>query len=191
MYTANGRTGAAPREACDTLGRAMRPRLLLLIPTTTYRTEDFMEAAGRLDVDLVVASDRPNVMAGEFPESLLTLPFGDPDAAVAEMKAYAARRPIDAVVPVDDVSAVAGAAIAGALGLRANPVAAVAATRDKRRMREVLARAGVPAPPFMVLPIGADPVAAARNVRYPCVLKPLALSATRGVIRADDQAGFA
>ena len=49
-------------------------RLLLLIPTSTYRTEDFMEAAGRLDVDLVVASEKPNVMAGEFPDHLLTLP---------------------------------------------------------------------------------------------------------------------
>ena len=85
-----------------------------------------MEAAGRLDVDLVVASDRPNVMAGEFPESLLTLPFDDPVAA-AEMREHAARHRLDAVVPVDDLTAVAGAAIAAALGLRANPVAAVAA----------------------------------------------------------------
>ena len=136
MYTAKrGPLGGVIRWA------AMRKRLLLLIPTTTYRTEDFMEAAGRLDVDLVVASDRPNVMAGEFPESLLTLPFDDPVAAVAEMREHAARHPLDAVVPVDDVSAVAGAAIAGALGLRANPVAAVAATRDKLRMRELLAQA--------------------------------------------------
>jgi biotin carboxylase len=168
----------------------MRKRLLLLIPTTTYRTEDFMEAAGRLDVDLVVASDRPNVMAGEFPESLLTLPFDDPVAAVAEMREYAARHPLDAVVPVDDVSAVAGAAIAGALGLRANPVAAVAATRDKLRMRDLLARAGVPAPAFTAFRADDDPGAAARRVRYPCVLKPLVLSASRGVIRADDEAGF-
>src|SRR5262245_24418614 len=190
MYTANGRTGAAPREACDTLGRAMRPRLLLLIPTTTYRTEDFMEAAGQLDVDLVVASDRPNVMAGEFPESLLTLPFGDPAAAVAEMRAYAARRPIDAVVPVDDLTAVAGAAIASALGLRANPVGAVAMTRDKLAMRERLALAGVPAPAFTSFGVDEDARAAARQVRYPCVLKPLGLSASRGVIRADDEPGF-
>jgi biotin carboxylase len=167
-----------------------RKRLLLLIPTTTYRTEDFMAAAGRLDVDLVVASDRPNVMAGEFPDSLLTLPFNDPRAVAREMRAYARRRPIDAVVPVDDLSTVAAAAIADALGLRANPVAAVAATRDKREMRERLARAGVPAPAFTSFRAGADPHEAARRVRYPCVLKPVMLSASRGVIRADDAAGF-
>jgi hypothetical protein len=39
------------------------PRLLLLVPTTTYRTEDFVEAARRLDVDLVVAAERPNTLA--------------------------------------------------------------------------------------------------------------------------------
>src|SRR3984893_7117361 len=90
----------------DKLGpvAAMAPsqRLLLLIPTTTYRTEDFVEAARALDVDLVLASDRPNVMSGEFPDHLLTLPFSDPTAAVREIRGYAARPPLDAVVPVDD-----------------------------------------------------------------------------------------
>jgi biotin carboxylase len=170
---------------------AARQRLLLLIPTTTYRTEDFMDAARRLDVDLVVASDRPNTMAGEFPDSLLTLPFADPAAAAAEMKDYAARRPLDAVVAVDDLTTEAAAAIGGALGLRANPVAAVSATRNKLHMRERLARAGVPSPPFTSFAVADDPRAAARRVPYPCVLKPLVLSASRGVIRADGEAEFA
>src|SRR5262245_63060526 len=98
---------------------APRKRLLLLVPTTTYRTEDFMEAARGLDVDLVVASDRPNVMAGEFPDSLLTLPFADPPAAAGEMRARAARRPTAAVGPVDDRSAIARAGSVDALGLGA------------------------------------------------------------------------
>jgi len=170
---------------------ADRQRLLLLVPTTTYRTEDFMEAARRLEVDLVVASDRPNVMSGEFPDSLLTLPFSDLPATVRAMQDYAARRPLDAVVPVDDLTTVASAAIAGALGLRANPVAAVAATRNKLEMRERLARGGVPSPAFTSFPAGADPRAAARTVSYPCVLKPLGLSASRAVIRADSEAEFA
>jgi biotin carboxylase len=163
-------------------------RLLLLIPTTTYRTEDFMEAARKLDVDLVVASDRPNVMSDEFPDHLLTLPFGDPAAAALEMQRYAARRHIDAVVPVDDPTVVAGAA--HALGLRANPVAAVRATRNKLHMRERLAAAGAPSPPFVSFAVSDDPVQAARHVAYPCVLKPLILSASRGVIRTDEPAGF-
>lgn len=165
-------------------------RLLLLIPTTTYRTEDFVEAARTLDVDLVIASDRPNVLSGEFPDHLLTLPFGDPAAAARELVAYAARRPIDAVVPVDDATTVVASAIGEALGLRVNPLAAAQATRNKRVMRELLAGAGVPSPSFTVVRAEDDPRAAARRVAYPCVLKPLVLSASRGVIRADDEAAF-
>lgn len=86
-------------------------RLLLLVPTSTYRTEDFMEAARRLDVDLVVASERPNVMGERYPDHLLSLPFDDPERAAREMGEYARARPLDAVVPVDDETTVVGAAI--------------------------------------------------------------------------------
>jgi len=167
-----------------------RPRLLLLVPTTTYRTEDFVEAAGRLEVDLVVAAEKPNALADAVPERLLTLPFADPVASVRQVSDYARRYPIAAVVPVDDATTVVGAAIGQALGLRANPMAAVRATRNKLAMREVLARAGVPQPGFAAFGVEEDPAAAAQAVRYPCVLKPLHLSASRGVIRADSPAEF-
>jgi biotin carboxylase len=189
MYTAT-----AARVRRDKLGSAAAmassQRLLLLIPTTTYRTEDFVEAARSLDVDLVIASDRPNVMAGEFPDHLLTLPFSDPAACAREMREYAARRPLDAVVPVDDATTVVASAVGEALGLRVNSLAAAQATRDKRVMRELLARAGVPSPAFTIVRVDEDPAAAARRMTFPCVLKPRVLSASRGVIRADDEAAF-
>jgi biotin carboxylase len=189
MYTAT-----AARVRRDKLGSAAAmassQRLLLLIPTTTYRTEDFVEAARSLDVDLVIASDRPNVMAGEFPDHLLTLPFSDPAASAREVREYAARRPLDAVVPVDDATTVVASAVGEALGLRVNSLAAAQATRDKRVMRELLARAGVPSPAFTIVRVDEDPAAAARRMTFPCVLKPRVLSASRGVIRADDEAAF-
>jgi biotin carboxylase len=166
-------------------------RLLLLVPTSTYRTEDFMEAARRLDVDLVVASERPNVMGARFPDHLLSLPFDDPERAAREIGEYARARPLDAVVPVDDETTVVGAAIAARLGLRCNPVGAVMATRNKRLMRERLAKAGIPGPSFTTVGVDEDPAVAARRMDYPCVLKPLVLAASRGVIRADDPAAFA
>jgi biotin carboxylase len=165
-------------------------RLLLLIPTTTYRTEDFVEAARHLDVDLVIASDRPNMMAGEFPDHLLTLPLSDPRALVGEVRRFVSRRPLDAVVPVDDLTTVAAAAICRDLGLRSSPLAAVKATRDKLRMRELLAASGVPSPSFTAWRLEDDPGIAAARASYPCVLKPLVLSASRGVIRADDPGEF-
>jgi biotin carboxylase len=162
----------------------------LLVPTTTYRTEDFVEAARRLGVDLVVAAEKPNTLAAALPDHLLTLPFDDPAAAAALMQEYARTRPLAAVVPVDDDTTVVGAAIGKALGLRANAPAAVRATRDKQAMREALARSGVPQPGFVVASVADDPRVVAAGVRYPCVLKPLVLSASRGVIRADSAAEF-
>jgi biotin carboxylase len=168
-----------------------KPRLLLLVPTTTYRTEDFVEAAGRLEVDLVVAAEKPNALAEAVPERLLTLPFKDPAASVRQVSDYARRYPIAAVVPVDDATTVVGAAIGQALGLRANPMAAVSATRNKLAMREALGRAGVLQPGFAAFGVEEDPAAVAMSVSYPCVLKPLLLSASRGVIRADTPAELA
>jgi biotin carboxylase len=167
----------------------MKPaRLLLLVPTTTYRTEDFVEAARRLHVDLVVAAEKPNTLAAALPDHLLTLPFNDPATAATLMREYVRTRPIDAVVPVDDATTVVAAAIGRALGLRANAPAAVSATRDKQSMRETLARAGIRQPGFVVASTADDPQVVAAGARYPCVLKPLMLSASRGVIRADTEA---
>jgi biotin carboxylase len=160
-------------------------RLLLLLPTTTYRTEAFVEAAAKLGVDLVCASERPSTLESLAPGSLLTLPFDDPAAAAAIVADWTRARPLDAVVGVDDPTTVVAAAIAERLGLRANPPAAAAAARNKHEMRQCLAAAGVPVPRFRRLPLAEDPMLAARGVGFPCVLKPLALSASRGVIRAN------
>jgi biotin carboxylase len=165
-------------------------RLLLLVPTTTYRTEDFVQAAARLDVDLVVASERPNVFSERLPDNLLTLDFNDPAEAAREVAALARPNPFSAVVPVDDRTTVVGAAIAQALGLRSNPVAAVSATRNKYEMRLALTKAGMPRPPYVLFTLADDPALAAQRVPYPCVLKPTILAASRGVIRADTEGEF-
>jgi len=161
-------------------------RLLLLLPTTTYRTEDFLDAARTLGVDIVCASEKPSTFEAHAPDHLLTLDFTDPDAAAAKVAELAGRRPLSAVVGVDDLTTVAAAAIAERLGLRGSAVAAVAAARDKYQMRQCLAAAGVPIPRFRRIALKDDPFLAARGVAFPCVLKPLALSASRGVIRANN-----
>jgi biotin carboxylase len=160
-------------------------RLLLLLPTSTYRTEDFVDAATTLGVDLVCASEKPSTFESSVPDHLLTVDFTDPASAAETAAKFAERRPLDAVVGVDDLTAVAAAAIAERLGLRANLVAAVTAARDKYQMRQCLTAAGVRVPRFRRIALKDDPFLAARGVAFPCVLKPLALSASRGVIRAD------
>ncbi len=170
--------------------RGGSPRLLLLIPTTTYRTEAFLEAARALGVEVVVASERPNVLQEAFPDGLLTLDFQNPAAAARQVAEFARRQPLDAVVPVDDLTTVVGAAIAEALGLPSNSVGAAAAARNKHLMRQLLSRAGVPEPRFALFSLDDDPTVAAEQVAFPCVVKPTILSASRGVIRADNPVQF-
>ena len=160
-------------------------RLLLLLPTTTYRTQAFLDAARTLGVDVVCASEKPSTFEAQAPDHLLTLDFADPDASAVKVAVFADRRPLSAVVGVDDLTTVAAAAIAERLGLRSSAVAAVTAARDKYQMRQCLAAAGVPIPRFRRIALKDDPFLAARGVAFPCVLKPLALSASRGVIRAN------
>jgi biotin carboxylase len=167
-----------------------RPRLLLLLPTTTYRTKAFVDAAIALGVDLVCATEEPSTLEERAPGHLVTLPFHDPERAADMACELQGPRSFAAVVAVDDLTTVTGAAIAGRLGLRANPVGAARAARDKHEMRQRLLDAGVPVPRFLLCPLDQDPTLLAAHGIYPCVLKPLTLSASRGVIRADSEPEF-
>src|ERR1700720_2629047 len=166
------------------------PRVLLLLPTTTYRTPDFLAAAARLHAEVVVASEEASTLEPLNPAGLLALDFRDPAACARRAAEFARTFPIDAVVGVDEDTAVAGAAIAAELGLRHNPVDSVQAARNKGRMRDLLAKAGVPAPAHRMFSREDDPERVARDVDYPCVLKPMFLAGSRGVIRADDPSEF-
>ena len=165
-------------------------RVLLLLPTRTYRAHDFMEAARRLGVAMVVGTDRQQAFAALFPGSHLRLDFLRPRQAVRAIVAFARSYPLDAVVAVDDDGTLLAAAAAKALGLPHNPVAAVAATRNKHRLRRKVAAAGLLSPRFERLSVADDPVRVASRMPFPCVLKPLHLAASRGVMRADDADQF-
>ena len=160
-------------------------RVLLLLPTRTYRAHDFMEAARRLGLEVTVGSERRQAFASLFPGGHLQLDFLRPRQAVRAIAAFARSYPLDAVVAVDDDGTLLAAAAAKALGLPRNPVTAVAATRNKHRLRRKVAAAGLPSPRFERLSLEDDPIRAAPRMPLPCVLKPLHLAASRGVMRAD------
>ena len=166
------------------------PRILLLLPTTSYRIPDFLAAAGKLAVEVSVASEEPSTMEALNPAGLLTLDFGDLEAASARAADFARDHPFAAVLGVDERTAIAAAAIAERVGLPHNPVSAARAAGDKAVMREFLARAGARGPAFARHALDDDPRRAAAGARYPCVLKPTFLAASRGVIRANDPAEF-
>ena len=166
------------------------PRLLLLLPTTTYRTAAFLGAAKKLGVEVVVASERAHVFQQAQPGRFLSLDFLHPDQAARQVVEFVATRPIHAVVGVDDATTVLAAVLLNALGLPHNPLRSTAAARDKYRMRTRLRGDGVPVPPYALRSFDDDPVVEARRTAFPCVVKPLMLSGSRGVIRADDEAQF-
>jgi len=161
-------------------------RVLLLLPSATYRAADFLDAARALDVDVVVASEQRQTLAEAMGDRALHLDLHDRDAATEAIVALARRGPIDAVVAVDDQGVLVAAEAGARLGLPANPHAAVAATRDKAVMRRAFAAAGVPQPGYRVVGPEDDVAAVASALGFPCVVKPVSLSGSRGVIRADD-----
>lgn len=166
------------------------PRILLLLPTKTYRAKDFLDAALRLNVDVVVASEEASTLEDKNAAGLLTLNFLEPDEAAQQVRAFSEQYPINAVVGVDDETTIVAARISAALGLPHNSVESVEATRNKHRLRELLDRAGVPSPRFALFLLDADPADVAKQVEYPCVLKPTFLAASRGVIRANNEEEF-
>ena len=161
-----------------------RKRLLLLMTPATYRAGAYFDAAGRLDVEVIRGLDLPRALAEEWGVPL-ALDFADLDASVATLKEAHARQPFDAIVPVDDSATILAARANAALGLPWNPPEAAEAARDKGMMRRLMAEAGVPSPVFRRFSLATDPRDIAQQVSYPCVVKPLRLSGSRGVIRAN------
>jgi biotin carboxylase len=159
--------------------------VLLLLPATTYRARDFIQAAERLGVETVVGSDRRQALQDLQPARGVTLDRRDPATAASQIVAFAASHPLAAIVPTDDESAVVAAAASARLGLPHNPPEAARAARRKDSLRRILHAGGVRTPPYDLMTLEDDPAAAARRQTFPCVLKPTFLAASRGVIRAD------
>jgi len=166
-------------------------RLLLLIPTTSYRVSDFLKAARGLDVEVAVGSNRRQVLEKYSQGRTVTLDFRDPERGTKQIVDYARQYPLQAIIAVDDETTVLAAKASKALGLSHNSPGSIGAAANKFRFRTVLTEAGLPSPGFTLVSLDDGPAEAANRVDYPCVLKPLALSASRGVIRANDTAAFA
>ncbi len=167
--------------------RARVGRVLLLISPASYRAGAFLDAAGRLGLDVVQGMDMPEELAARW-NLQLALNFGEPERAVQRIAEYASQNALDAVLSVDDAATVLAARASQALGLAHNSPESALAARDKGRMRELLLAGGAPVPRFQRFALDSDPAQVAAEVRFPVVLKPLRLSGSRGVIRADNEA---
>jgi hypothetical protein len=77
------------------------PRVLLLTTPNTYRSQAFAAAAERLGVEVVTAIDMPAELAQSWDQQL-GVDFQRPDQAVSAIARFAARRPLNAIIAVDD-----------------------------------------------------------------------------------------
>jgi biotin carboxylase len=163
-----------------------QPRVLLLVPARTYRAADFILAAERMHLDLVVASDGALPLGGR---PVIPVSPADPGASARRILARAGPlKPVDAVVAADTPMLVLAATVAAAMGLPHNPVDAVRAATDKAAQRQCWAAAGVPQPSFRLVAAGDCVRPAAEAIGFPCVVKAVSLSGSQGVLRADDPA---
>jgi biotin carboxylase len=168
----------------------MSHRLLLLFPASSYRVEAFLEAAERAGVDLWLGTDLPAAFT-RLGRPTLGVDLRAPERAAEEIARVAAETPFAGILATNESTAVVASLAASRLGLPCSGPEAAAAARDKRRMRALFADHGVPSPRHRVLAPDQDPSALAREVRFPCVVKPPMLTGSQGVIRADDPAALA
>jgi biotin carboxylase len=161
-----------------------------LATTTGYQTRAFGEAAERLGVDLVFATDRCHMLEDPWQDDAIAIRFYDEEQSALAIVGAARDRPFDGLLVVGDRPTVIAARAAAALGLSAHPAEAAAIARNKRLARERLRECGLSTPWFVAASIAASPRQLAQAVSYPCVIKPVALSGSRGVIRANDPEQF-
>ncbi|MEX2394666.1 MAG: phosphoribosylglycinamide synthetase, partial [Actinomycetota bacterium] len=147
---------------------------MLVLPTSTYRASDFLDAARSLGVEVVVASEEQQALASTMGDRFLRIDLCEPQVAAGEIARHRAKP--DAIVGVDEQGVEVAALASELLSLPHNPPAAVATTRDKALLRQVLTFAGLRQPQVMSID----------DVTYPCIVKATSLSGSRGVIRAND-----
>ena len=157
------------------------PKVLLVASKTGYQVREFARHAERLGYQVQLATDRCHVLDDPWADGAIPIRFEEPWTAPSQV----AGMTFDGVIAVGDKPAYVAALIGEYLNVPFHSVEAVRASRNKFEMRRRFAQAGLLVPAYRRVSLEVDPQPAAEETEYPCVLKPLGLSASRGVIRAD------
>jgi ATP-grasp domain-containing protein/L-aminoacid ligase-like protein len=165
-------------------------RLLLFTGKLGYQTRSFEHAAHKLDVQLVYVTDRCHQLEDPWGDQAIAVHFETPEVAAYTVMEALSGQNVSGILALGDRPAVAAAYAARGLGVRYNHPAAVEACRSKLRSKEVFRDAGLRVPWFQKLPIDPTPEPSLLGISYPCVLKPVSLSASQGVVRANNREEF-
>lgn len=167
------------------------PRVLLVASTTGYQVRSYGEAAEQNGVDLFLATDRCHVLEDPWRDGAIAVRFDDPSGAIEAVRRATGDRPLDAVTAVGDHPATLAAVVSEALGLRGHPVDAVLAAGNKLSTRERFRSHALPVPWFHPFSNDVSPVEVLdSDVQFPCVIKPLSMAGSRGVMRVDTPDGL-
>ena len=164
-------------------------RVLLITPPGSYRVHAYLEAARDLGLDMIVASEGEHSLVPGL-DGGIRVDLADSGAVIEHVLAAHRDRPIAAVVATDDATVEIANRAAAALGLAHNVPSAARTARRKDLARAALAAAGLPVPAVRRVDLRRPLGPQLAEVEFPCVVKPFAMSASRGVIRADDLAGL-
>ena len=164
--------------------------VLLFASKLGYQTRSFDAAARRLGVRLVFVTDRCHELSNPWGDDALAVRFDAPEHAAGRALQEFRKRHFDGVIAVGDRPTIAAAYTARGLGISANHPVAVEACHNKLRIREIFREVGLPSPWFRAIPLSPVPEPALLGIRYPCVIKPLSLSASQGVMRTDNREDF-
>jgi biotin carboxylase len=166
------------------------PRLLIFTAKLGYQTRSFDEAARKLGVDLIFVTDRCHKLDDPWGDRAIPVHFETPDAAAYAVLEAMRGQDVDGILALGDRPAVAASYVARGRCILYNHPAAVEACRSKLRMREVFREAGLRVPWFRAISHTPTPEPALLGISYPCVAKPLSLSASQGVVRANSREEF-
>jgi biotin carboxylase len=165
-------------------------RILILASKLGYQTRAFADAAKRLGVEVSLGTDRCHKLDDPWGDGARALHFENPEESASEIVRETMGDVPDAIVALGDRATATAARAACALGLISNSPEAVEICRTKLRQRETLKLAGLLVPDFFAFALDEDITSVLTRVSFPCVVKPLALAASQGVIRANDAAEF-
>jgi biotin carboxylase len=165
-------------------------RLLILASKLGYQTRSFAEAARSLGADVVFASDRCHQLEDPWSDGAIALHFDRPEEAARRIVSQSLVRPVDGLIALGDRATTTAAYAARALGLAYNHPEAVENCRSKLRQREILRDAGVLVPGFFSFRLDKRLERILPRVQFPCVVKPLRLAASQGIIRANNAEQF-
>ena len=169
--------------------RPIKPRLLLVAPSDSYRIAAYLKAAHSLDVDLQIASRGEHSLVNEI-ASGVHISLDDEQQALDKIVAIARQRPFQSILAPDDYTVELAAKIAQALNLPHNPPAAARFSRRKDLARECLHQHHISTPQFCRIDLRKDLPSQITGFPFPSVVKPVSLSGSRGVIRVNNITEF-